>query len=113
MMSKLRELLTEDRTMRQVQGRFRPPVVIELQEMSQPMEFDVRSEYKLTLRVETHFICNTAEHEHARGNAEAQLQYHLFHTVIAPLREAMSAIYAGQESEAMQAVQRALNECTR
>ena len=114
MKSKLRELLTETPTMNQYPGQFRgAPVFVELSEVSEPLEMDIRSEYRLTLRVGAHFICNTAEYEHARENAEAQLQHHLFSTIIAPLRDAISAIHAGQEREAMHAVQRALTECTR
>ena len=114
MKSKLRELLTETTTMNQYPGQFRgAPVFVELSEVSEPLEMDIRTEYKLTLRVGAHFICNTAEYDFARENAEAQLQHHLFSAFRGHLLDAISAIHAGQEHDAMRAVKRALTECTR
>ena len=114
MRSKLRELLTAKAAHHQYPATFRgfPDVAI----ISHPpgeMTPDLRQEHRLELRIFIKFACNNAEYETARDNAESRLQYHLFSTIVPHLQDAMSAIYAGQETEAMAAVERALKECTK
>jgi hypothetical protein len=92
---------------------FKPLVVRHVHEsddISMPM-YDGRKQYTLELRVFTKFACNPAERDYAEANAHKQIQRMVYKNMEDMLYEVKSAIYAGQEEQAIKALHAALDEC--
>jgi hypothetical protein len=73
--------------------------------------YEGRRQYTLEVRVFTKFACNEEAREHAEENAYRQIQRMVYSNMEELLYEVKSAIYAGQEEQAIKALNAALDEC--